>query len=681
MNKKQNMQCENLKYPVAAFAGNPNVGKSSVFNLLTGMHQHTGNWSGKTVGNAIGKLTGEKNDILIADLPGAYSLNPDSFEEEAARDFIVFCRPELVVFVCSATSFERNLIMLMQICEVSSNVLLCVNMTDELEQTGAQFDKTFAEGCLGIKTVCVSAKKRKGIKELKNSIIEMTEKTISSPRILFYNDEVEAEISEILHLLDDVDIDIPKRAIAVRILLKDESFIKSLCAVYPQVSNKVMQVVEKYSKLDFTAQITESQIKRAEQISKECIIRSCASCSYSNMQKRIDNVLTGKLFAFPIMLLLLLFILWMTISGANYPSQALTNAFSYIEAYFYKLLLSIYIPDTIAQVIVFGIYRVVAWIIAVMLPPMAIFFPLFTLLEDSGYLPRIAFNLDRAFCSCGGCGKQALTMCMGFGCNAVGVSGARIISSERERLIAIITNSFSVCNGRFPILIAIITMFMSGVTSLQKSIVLLSGICFSIMCSFAVSKILSKTLLRGKASSFVLELPPYRMPKVGEVIFRSLIDRTLFVLARALVIAAPAGLLIWLCANIMVGEQSILHYASSFLDPFGRFIGMDGVILIGFILGFPANEIVLPIIMMAYISGSQLTEYQNLSELFNVFSNNGWSVKTAICTCVFAMMHWPCATTLATVYKETKSVFYTFVSFITPTLCGIILCALINILL
>lgn len=681
MDEKKTKQCENLKLPVAAFAGNPNVGKSSVFNLLTGMHQHTGNWSGKTVGNAIGKLSGNKNEILVADLPGAYSINPESFEEETARDFIVFCRPELVVYVCAATSFERNLIMLMQICEFSSNVLLCVNMTDELEMSGARFDKTFAQACLGIKTVCVSAKKKRGIAELKNTIVEMTNKKSSAPRKLLYNESVESEISKICDELKGITTDIPHRAIAVRILLKDENFISAFCGVYTSLSETIMNISYKYKESDFSSAITETHIKRAEQIANECITSSCTSCMYENIQRRTDKLLTGKIMAFPVMFVLLLLVLWMTISGANYPSQLLTNFFSYIEPGFYRLLLNMSVPATIANVVVFGIWRVVAWIIAVMLPPMAIFFPLFTILEDSGYLPRIAFNLDRAFSSCGGCGKQALTMCMGFGCNAVGVSGARIISSERERLIAIVTNSFSVCNGRFPILIAIITMFAPFGTAFQKSLLLMFALCFSLGISFCVSKILSKTILSGKPSSFVLELPPYRMPKIGEVVFRSLIDRTLFVLARAVTIAAPAGLVIWLCANITVGGSSLLHIFSSFLDPFGRFIGLDGVILIGFILGFPANEIVIPIIMMAYMSGSELTEYRSVDQLFRLFTDNGWTTRTALCTCVFATMHWPCATTLATVYKETKSFFYTLLSLIVPTICGVAVCAVINLIL
>ena len=316
---------------------------------------------------------------------------------------------------------------------------------------------------------------------------------------------------------------------------------------------------------------------------------------------------------------------------------------------------------------------------------MAIFFPMFTLLEDLGYLPRIAFNLDNGFKKCSACGKQALTMCMGFGCNAAGITGCRIIDSGRERLIAVITNNFVPCNGRFPTLIAIISMFFVGISStafgsLKAALILTAVIMLGIGATFLVSKLLAVTVLKGEPSSFTLELPPYRKPQIGSVIVRSIFDRTVFVLLRAMSVAAPAGLLIWLLANITVNGTTLLSYMSGFLDPFGRLLGMDGIILLGFILGFPANEIVVPIIIMGYMGGGVLTDYSSLFELKTLLTSNGWTATTALCTMVFSLMHWPCSTALITAKKETGSIYWSVITFIVPTLCGMLICFLINLI-
>ena len=314
-----------------------------------------------------------------------------------------------------------------------------------------------------------------------------------------------------------------------------------------------------------------------------------------------------------------------------------------------------------------------------MLPPMAIFFPLFTLLEDFGYLPRIAFNLDKCFSKCKASGKQALTMCMGFGCNAVGVTGARIIDSPRERLIAILTNNFVPCNGRFPTIIAIITMFFAyetaGLqTSFISALILVLVILFGVFMTFITSKLLSGTVLKGMESSFTLELPPYRTPQFGKVIIRSIFDRTLFVLARAVIVAAPSGLIIWLFANIDINNISILNYCTEFLDPFARLIGLDGVILMAFILGIPANEIVVPIMLMTYLSQGSLTEINDLNIMKTLLIDNGWTIITAINMILFSLMHWPCATTCLTIRKETGSLKWTLLAIILPTVCGLTIC-------
>jgi ferrous iron transport protein B len=316
-----------------------------------------------------------------------------------------------------------------------------------------------------------------------------------------------------------------------------------------------------------------------------------------------------------------------------------------------------------------------------MLPPMAIFFPLFTLLEDLGYLPRVAFNLDKSFKRACACGKQALTMCMGFGCNAAGVVGCRIIESPRERLIAMITNNFVPCNGRFPTLIAIITMFFAAAAgplgSAVSALGLVGVILIGIFMTLLVSKLLSKTLLKGLPSSFTLELPPYRKPQILRVIGRSLLDRAMFVLGRAAAVAAPAGLVIWMMANVDINGLSLLAHAAGFLDPFARLLGLDGVILMAFILGFPANEIVIPLVILSYMATGSLTELSSLTELRALLISHGWTWLTAVCVMLFSLMHWPCGTTCWTIRKEAQSWKWTAVSFLVPTAAGIVICFII----
>ncbi len=403
---------------------------------------------------------------------------------------------------------------------------------------------------------------------------------------------------------------------------------------------------------------------------------------YARRDRRIDKILTSKLTGIPIMILLLFGVFWLTITGANYPSGWLADGLFWIEARLSDFFIWISAPEWLRGVVVEGIYRTLAWVVSVMLPPMAIFFPLFTLLEDSGYLPRVAFNLDNFFRKACAHGKQALTMWMGFGCNAAGVVGCRIIDSPRERLIATITNNFVPCNGRFPTLIAIITMFFAGAVggafqSVVSTLTLTAVIVLGVAMTVFISKLLSKTILKGLPSSFNLELPPYRRPQIGKVIVRSILDRTLFVLGRAVVVAAPAGLIIWILANIHVGDLSLLAHCAGFLDPFARLMGLDGFILMAFILGFPANEIVVPLIIMSYMATGSILELESLSDLHALFVNNGWTWLTAVCVMLFSLMHWPCGTTCITIKKETQSLKWTAVSFAVPTLTGIVACMIV----
>ncbi len=404
--------------------------------------------------------------------------------------------------------------------------------------------------------------------------------------------------------------------------------------------------------------------------------------AYSRRDRRLDRWLTGRYTAYPVMLLLLLLVFFITIVGANYPSAWLATGFAYVKDGLRYLLSLLTAPPWLSGLLVDGAFSVLSEVVSVMLPPMAIFFPLFTLLEDSGYLPRIAYNLDRPFCTCRACGKQALTMCMGFGCNAAGVVGCRIIDSPRERMLATLTNSLVPCNGRFPALLSLIAMFLVGTAgglaaSALAALLLLFFILLGVGMTLLSTRLLSATLLRGLPSSFALELPPYRRPQVGRVIVRSLFDRTVYVLARAAVVALPAGCLIWLMANLTLGGSSLLQHAAAFFDPFATLLGLDGVILLAFLLGLPANEIVLPLILMGYLSAGTPVELGGLGEMRALLVENGWTPVTALCTALFFLFHWPCSTTLLTIKKETGRWRYTILAALLPTAIGMLLCMLV----
>ena len=394
-------------------------------------------------------------------------------------------------------------------------------------------------------------------------------------------------------------------------------------------------------------------------------------------QRQLDRLLTAKSTGIPLMILLLGAIVWLTVAGANVPSALLTAGFAKLGEVLEGWLSSA--PVWLSSLLLDGVYQVTAWVVAVMLPPMAIFFPLFTLMEDLGYLPRVAFVLDHAFQKARTCGKQALTMCMSLGCNACGVTGCRIIDSPRERLIAILTSSLVPCNGKFPTLIALITLFFVGgrsglAASLEGAALLLGVLVLGVAGTLACSRLLSATVLKGMPSSFALELPPFRKPRVGQVLIRSVLDRTLFVLGRAAAVAVPAGAVIWLMANVTVGGTSLLGWCTGFLDPFARLFGMDGVILMAFILGWPANEIVLPVMLMAYLATGSLVEFDDLTALGQLLTQHGWTWLTAACTMMFSLFHWPCSTTCWTIYKEAGGIKWVLLSIAIPTVLGLGLC-------
>ena len=606
-----------------ALAGNPNVGKSTIFNNLTGMHQHTGNWPGKTVSNASGVCNYMNKQFLFIDLPGTYSLMSNSEEEEIARNYICFGKPDVTVVVVDATCLERNLNLAFQIMEITKNVIVCVNLLDEAKKKKIDIDLKKLENYLGVPVVGTTARNKNTLNNLLNCIYNVcTNKIVCNPNIMEHDSTTE----------DCVVSDIMKKS--------------------EEITNLVCNFKDK---------------------------------DYNLKNKKIDKILTSKKYGIPIMLIFLGIIFWITIVGANYPSQILSNFFNYIQDKLLYLFDMLDIPIFITELLINGMYKTVAWVVAVMLPPMAIFFPIFTLLEDLGFLPRIAFNLDNYFKKACTSGKQALTMCMGFGCNAAGVVGCKIIDSPREKIIAMLTNAFVPCNGRFPLLITISSIFIGSyfvgtASSFISTLCVLLIVLLGIILTLLISKILSKTILKGVPSSFILELPPYRKPQIRKVLIRSLLDRTLFVLGRAISVAAPVGIVIWLFANITIGDLSILSYIAIFLDPFAKLMGIDGYILTAFILGIPANEIVLPILLMSYLSTGSLVDIENTFEIGEILKQNGWTILTGINVMIFTLLHFPCGTTLMSIKKESGSIKWSLLAFVLPTLCGIIICMITTII-
>ena len=701
-----------------ALAGNPNVGKSTIFNSLTGMHQHTGNWTGKTVANATGKAIINDKEFTFVDIPGTYSIMSNSEEEEIARDYICFGNPDATVIVVDSTCLERNLNLVYQIMEITDNIIVCVNLLDEAKKKKIKIDLKKLEDLLGVPVIGTIAREKQTLENLKNTIYKVCEGEIKPhTKTVIYEQEIEENLEKIVEKIDadllvneysekrDIvtDIEVEKnkiskklcRWIAIKLIDGEEKILKSiqenleLDLEDQEIQQSVIEAKEnlktrEINSKNFKDKIVADIMKKAEETSKE--VCTFENKNYRERDLKIDKILTSKIFGIPIMILFLGLIFWITIVGANYPSEWLFSVFNWLQDKLVHFANNVHCPIWLSDMLINGVYKTLTWIVAVMLPPMAIFFPLFTILEDLGYLPRIAFNMDGFFKKACCSGKQMITMCMGFGCNACGVTGCRIIDSPRERLIAILTNNFVPCNGRFPFLITIATIFIAGafaggngfLASILSTFAVIIVIIFGIFLTLITSKILSKTILKGMPSSMVLELPPYRKPQFGKILVRSIFDRTLFVLGRAISVAAPAGLVIWLMANIGIDGQSLLSIIANFLNPFAKLMGLDGYILTAFILGIPANEIVLPIILMCYLKGGTLVNIEDTIQIGQILIQNGWTMLTAMNVMLFTILHFPCATTLLTVKKETGSWKWTAISFAIPTICGIVLCMLTN---
>jgi len=687
-----------------ALAGNPNTGKSTVFNALTGLRQHTGNWPGKTVTRAEGSFSFHDQRYRIIDLPGTYSLLSTSEDEEVARDFILFGKPDVTVIVVDASRLERNLSLALQILEITDKAVLCLNLMDEARRHHITIDTRTLSRDLGIPVVATSARTKEGIPDLLFAIEEVVSGKFQTKKQTYIDlpkENAEA-IAELQSALSELNPELPNtRWLAMRLIEGDESVQKGVeegtfsAENNPEKQARVLRIADEYHKIlgdSYRNDLVEAIYAQATTLINASVSTDFSARSF-RIDRAIDRVVTHKIWGFPIMFLLLAGVLWITIIGANYPSQWLSDLF---VGWLYPLLKdganALHFPWWLSSFLIDGVYLATTWVISVMLPPMAIFFPLFTLLEDFGYLPRVAFNLDKLFRTAGAHGKQALTMSMGFGCNAAGVVATRIINSPREKLIAIITNNFSLCNGRWPTQILIATLFIGALVPKQWSgtvaMLAVIGIAvLGIVFSFLTSWLLSKTLLKGESSFFVLELPPYRPPRFFQTLYTSLIDRTLIVLWRAIVFAAPAGAVIWLICNLQIAQQPIALWLIQGLDPIGVFIGLNGVILLAYIVAIPANEIVIPTVLMlttmvlgqtAVGEGAGVLMEASTSQVGVLLHAGGWTLLTAVNLMLFSLLHNPCSTTIYTIYKETQSKKWTLIATLLPVLYGIVVCFLVT---
>ncbi|MCL4178702.1 MAG: ferrous iron transport protein B [Verrucomicrobia bacterium] len=698
---------------VVALAGNPNTGKSTVFNLLTGLRQHTGNWPGKTVTRAEGGFEYGGGRFKLVDLPGTYSLLTASPDEEVARNFLLFGAPDVTLVVVDATRLERNLCLALQILEITPRVIVVLNLMDQARRQGLQVDERRLARDLGVPVVPLAARYREGTELLLRTIHD-----VASGKVVGRGYRLGNEPPELSDAVDQLELAVGRlypglpnaRWVARRLLDGDDRIIRAVRdhelaeliptpgaegrppegappTVEPGEVLELAQSLRRSTGSSFHERLVETLYAEAARLAGRAVVVPGGARRF-DLDHAIDRLVTSRVWGYPLMLLLFTAVFWLTISGANIPSGWLgTLLLDRGYGALHSGALYLGFPNWLSGFLIDGVYRATAWVVSVMLPPMAIFFPLFTFLEDFGYLPRVAFNLDNAFRRSGAHGKQALSMMMGFGCNAAGIVATRIIDSPRERLIAMLTNNFALCNGRWPTQILIASLFIGALAppylaGVAAAAAVVAVALLGVLLSLIVSRFLSRTVLKGEVSTFSLELPPYRPPKLWQVIYTSLIDRTLYVLWRAIVFAAPAGAVIWLLSNLSMGDVSLAERLVNLLNPIGLLMGLNGVILLAYLIAIPANEIVIPTVLMLTVLTERMTglgsgagvmlEFDSLADTMKVFEAGGWTLLTGINLMLFSLIHNPCSTTLYTLYRESGSLRWTLAAAILPLAMGFI---------
>jgi len=690
---------------VVALAGNPNTGKSTVFNSITGLRQHTGNWPGKTVARAEGGFALDGRRFKLVDLPGTYSLMSTTVDEEIARNFILFARPDVTVVVVDATRLERNLNLVLQVLGITDRAVICLNLMDEAERHGLSIDARRLARDLGVPVVPTVARSRDGIDELLRTIEGVATGTIPCKAQRTARAASPAE-RVVARLTQEVEEALPglsnARWVALRLLDGDTRIrdairsgeLLELSGDAPGPSAATERVLEHARSMrwevgpGFHDALAEELYTEAARIADRATTVDGKARRF-DIDRMIDELVTSRWLGFPVMLGILTVVFWLTVSGANVPSSLLAGLLiDEVQPLLHGAGDWLHFPAWLSGFLFDGVYLATAWVVSVMLPPMAIFFPLFTLLEDFGYLARVSFNLDGLFKRAGAHGKQALTMSMGFGCNAAGIVATRIIDSPRERLIAIITNNFALCNGRWPTQILIASIFLGSLVpahlaGLVSATAVVGVAVLGVAMTFVVSWLLSRTVLKGQPSAFSLELPPYRPPRFWRTLYTSLIDRTLLVLWRAVVFAAPAGAVIWLAGNIHFGGASIAEHLMRAFDPLGLVLGLNGAILLAYVVAIPANEIVIPTLLMLTVlttghtggaGAGVMFELDSSADVKNLLVAGGWTTLTAVNLMLFSLLHNPCSTTIYTIWKETRSKKWTIVSALLPLVIGFAVC-------
>lgn len=712
---------------VVALAGNPNTGKSTVFNTITGLRQHTGNWPGKTVTRAEGGFALGESRYKLVDLPGTYSLTATTIDEEIARNFILFARPDVTVVVVDANHLERNLNLVLQVLEITDRAVVCLNLIDEAERHGRTIDHRRLARDLGVPVVPTVARSRRGIDDLLAAIASVASgETACKPhRIARHSGRIEAVVSDLTARVEEAFPGLSNaRWVALRLLDGDARIDEALrggelaelsrhaetaalstgstgdaaAAVPVRGEGAADSIVAAARSMrwevgaDFQDATTEDIYTEAARIAERATTTAGKKPGF-DLDRFIDDLVTSRWLGFPMMIALLTVVFWITIAGANFPSRVIAALLiDKLHPLLHSFGDTLRFPWWLSGFLFDGVYLATAWVVSVMLPPMAIFFPLFTLLEDFGYLARVSFNLDGMFKRAGAHGKQALTMSMGFGCNAAGVVATRIIDSRRERLIAIITNNFALCNGRWPTQILIATIFIGALVPAHLAGLVSAGAVvgvavLGVMLTFAVSWFLSRTMLKGEPSSFSLELPPYRPPRFWRTLYTSLIDRTIFVLWRAVLFAAPAGAVIWLAGNIQLGGASVAQHAVNAFQGPGLILGLNGVILLAYVVAIPANELVIPTLLMLTVTTAGIAgagegagvmfELDSAADTGAILRAGGWTVLTGVNLMLFSLLHNPCSTTIFTIWKETRSRRWTLVATLLPLAIGVAVCFLV----